>query len=255
MVMGIGFPSEAWRALTKTVAETREAAYGRGKREFELLKIGISETVTKYFTRVHVVLTKLMRHQVTIPAREIKCRVVRGITPRFPDEIREYTVKYDFDLKDLNAGLVRVESFQPDQERRDASAHALAVAHTGGGRAGARGGARGGKCFAKRHDGGRGRNQQQHHPEQIHPGQQQRSQHHQQQMLSWQPQQRRHPQHQQHDPWANWVRPPPQLQYRSGALHQRRQQHWRGDQSYWHQPRTCHRCGEVEHSPAECKAT
>ena len=76
-----------------------------------------------------------------------------------------YTVKCDFDLKDLEAELAQVESCQSHQERRNASAHVLAVAHAGGGRVGARGGARGQGCHskrsAKRHDDGRGRNQQQ----------------------------------------------------------------------------------------------
>ena len=82
---------------------------------------------------------------------------------------------------DLKAGLARVESFQLDQERRNASVHALAVTHADNGGNRARGGAsdrgRDDKYFRKRHDGGRGRNhqqQQQQHLRQMHPGQQQR---------------------------------------------------------------------------------
>ena len=37
MVMGIGPPSKAWRALTRI--ETREAAYDRAKNEFESLEM------------------------------------------------------------------------------------------------------------------------------------------------------------------------------------------------------------------------
>ena len=40
----------------------QEAAYDRAKSEFESLEIGVSEPVTKYFARVHVILTKLTRH-------------------------------------------------------------------------------------------------------------------------------------------------------------------------------------------------
>ena len=65
-------------------------------------------------------------------------------------------MKSDFDLKGLEVGLARMESFQSDQERRNASTHALAVAHAGGDRTGARGGVRGrgrhDKSSAKRHD-------------------------------------------------------------------------------------------------------
>ena len=48
-----------------------------------------------------------------------------------------YTIKGDFDLKDLKDGLAWVESFQLYQWKRNASAHVIDVAHAGGGRAGA----------------------------------------------------------------------------------------------------------------------
>ena len=42
MVIDIGSPSEAWRALTKIADETEEVAYDRTKREFETFEIGVS---------------------------------------------------------------------------------------------------------------------------------------------------------------------------------------------------------------------
>ena len=165
MVMYTGSLSEAWRALTKIAAETPEAAYGRVKREFESLEIGVSEYVAEYFARVHVILMKLARHQVTTSARKIKRRVLGGLTPRFPDDVRLYAMKGDFDVKELEEGIARAESFQSDQKGRSAPAHALAVAHAGGGRTGvgdrARGRGRYGRHPTKRHDDGRGSNQQQ----------------------------------------------------------------------------------------------
>ena len=177
MMIDIGSLSEAWRALTKIAADTEEAAYDRAKREFESLEVGVSESVAEYFARLHVILMKLARHKVTTSAREIKCTVLCSLTSRFPDEVRLYAMKGEtLDLKDLENGLARAESFQSDQERRNASAHALAVAHAGSGRTGDGGGARGrgrqGRRSGKRHDDGRGRNQQQGHPQQMHPGQQ-----------------------------------------------------------------------------------
>ena len=79
---------------------------------------------------MHVVLIKLARHKVTTLAREIKRTVLGSLTFRFPDEARLYAMKGEFDLKDPENGLARAESFQSDQERRNAPAHALAVAHT-----------------------------------------------------------------------------------------------------------------------------
>ena len=114
-VIDIGSLSEARRALTKIVAETEEAAYDRAKQEFESLEIGVSESVAEYFARVHVILMKLARHQVTTPAREIKRTVLGSLTSRFPGEFRLYATKGEtLDLKDLENGLARAESFQSD---------------------------------------------------------------------------------------------------------------------------------------------
>ena len=146
-------------------AKTQEAVYDGVKREFESLVTEASEPVAEHFARVHVLLMKLARQQVTTPAREIKRRVLGGLTPRFPGEVCLYAVRGEFDVKDLEEEIARAESFQSDQERRRASAHALAVAHAGCGQTGAGGGARGrgrhGRRSAKRLDDGRGRNQQQ----------------------------------------------------------------------------------------------
>ena len=139
MVIDVGSLSEAWRALTKTAAETQEAAYGRVR-----LARDRSESVAEYFARVHVIMMKLTIHQVITPAREIKRRVLGGLTL---DEVRLYAMKGEIDLKDLEEGIARAKSFQSDQERRSASAYALAVAHAGGGRTGAGGGS----CWRGRH--------------------------------------------------------------------------------------------------------
>ena len=63
----------------------------------------------------------LARHQVTITASEIKRMVLGSLTPRFPDKVRLYGMKDEtLDLKDLENGFARAESFQSDQERRSA---------------------------------------------------------------------------------------------------------------------------------------
>ena len=103
--MGIGYRSKAWRALTKTAAEKQEVVYDRAKGKFESIYIIVSETFTEHFARVHVVLS-LSRHKVNTPTHEIKRRVLRGLTPRLPDEIRMYTMEGGFVLKDLEAGIV-----------------------------------------------------------------------------------------------------------------------------------------------------
>ena len=49
MVIEIGSPSEAWRALQKIAVETEDGAYDRPKREFETLEMGANETVFQVF--------------------------------------------------------------------------------------------------------------------------------------------------------------------------------------------------------------
>ena len=52
----------------KIAADTQKAAHDRSKREVESLVIRVSEPVAEYFARVDVILTKLTKHQVTVPA-------------------------------------------------------------------------------------------------------------------------------------------------------------------------------------------
>ena len=64
MVMKIGSPSEAWRALKNITVETEDDAHDRSKREFETLQMGGSKTVSEYFARVNIILMKLQRYSV-----------------------------------------------------------------------------------------------------------------------------------------------------------------------------------------------
>ena len=174
MVMEIGPPSEAWRALKNIAVETEDYAYDRTKREFETLEMGANETVCEYFARVNIILMKLERHNITTPAREIKRIVMNSLTTRFPNETSMLAMKGEFDLSELEHGLVRVEKFRSDSSRSTPS-HALAVAHAGGGQTGTGGGTRGrgrqGRRSGGRHNDGRGRHQQ-GNPRQMHHGQQ-----------------------------------------------------------------------------------
>ena len=97
---------------TPLLNETEDDAYDRTKREFENLEIGASETVSEYFARVSIVLMKLERHNITTPAREIKRIVMKSLTPRFPNETSMLAMKGDFDLAELEHGLVRVEKLR-----------------------------------------------------------------------------------------------------------------------------------------------
>ena len=109
--------------------------YDRAKREFETLEIEANEFVSEYFARVNIVLMKLERLNIITPAREIKRIVLNSLAPRFPNKTCMYAMKGDFELKDLEHGLARVEKFRSDQ-KRGAPSHALDVARAGGGQTG-----------------------------------------------------------------------------------------------------------------------
>ena len=263
MVMEIGSPSEAWRALKKIAVETEDDAHDRTKREFETLQMGDSETVSEYFARVNIILMELERYNITTSAREIKRILMNSLTPRFPNETSMLAKKGDFDLAELEHGLVRVEKLRSDSSR-SAPSHALAVAHAGSGQTGTGSGTRGrgrkGRRSGGCHDDGRGRHQQ-GHPRHIHHGQQhqppaamsQQSYAWQQQQQQYQPQLSQGPHHQQPNPWSSWGRPPHQQQ-RGRAHHQRKPRHRGGYQA--HQQRVmCQQCGKEEHFPTDCVIT
>ena len=165
MVMEIGSPSVAWRALKKMAVETKDDAHNRAKREFETLQMGDSETVSEYFARVNIILMKLERYNIATSAREMKRVVMNSLTPRFPNETSMLAMRGDFDLADLELGLIRFEKLRSESSR-SASFHALAVAHAGSGQTGTGGGTRGRGRKSRRsgghHDDGGGRHQQGH---------------------------------------------------------------------------------------------
>ena len=235
MVMEMGSPPVAWRALKKMADETEDDAHDRAKREFETLQMGDSESVSEYFARVNIILMKLERYNITTSAREIKRVVMNSLTPRFPNETSVLAMRGDFDLAEVELGLIRVEKRRSESSRSTPS-HALAVAHAGSGQPGTGGGTRGrgrkGRRSGGGHDDGGGRHQQ-GHPQQMH---QQQQQQHQppsamsQQSYAWQQQQQQQPpfsqgpHHQQPNPWSSWGRPPHQQQ-REKAHYQRTPRH------------------------------
>ena len=178
MVMEIGSPSVAWRAFKKMADETEDDAHDRAKREFETLQMGDSESVSEYFARVNIILMKLGRYNITTSAREIKGVVMNSLTPRFPNETSVLAMRGDFDLVELELGLIRFEKHRSESSR-SAPSHALAVAHAGNGQTGTGGGTRGrgrkGRRSGGRHNDGGGHHQQ-GHPQQMHQQQQQQHQ-------------------------------------------------------------------------------
>ena len=270
LVMEIGCPSVAWRALKKMIGETGDGAHDRAKREFETLQMDDSESISEYFARVNIILMKLERYDITTSAREIKRVVMNSLNPRFQNETSILAMRGDFDLAELELGLIRIEKLRSESSR-SAPSNALAAAHAGHGPTGTGGGTRGrgrkGRRSGGRHGDGRDRHQQ-GHPQMHH--QQQQHQHQSpaamsQQSYAWQQQQQQPPaamsqqsrawrqHHQQPNPWSSWGRPPHQQQ-RGRAHHQRTPRHRGGHQAH-RQRAMCQQCGKEEHFPADCVIT
>ena len=268
--MEIGSPSVAWRALKKMVGETEDDAHDRAKREFETLQMDESESVSEYFARVNIILMKLERYDITTSAREIKRVVMNSLTPRFPNETSILAMRGDFNLAELELGLIRVEKLRSESSR-SAPSNALAVAHAGnaGTGGGTRGRGRKGRRSGGRHGDGRDRHQQ-GHPQMHH---QQHQHQHQppaampQQSYAWQQQQQQQQppaamlqqshawqqHHQQPNPWSSWGRPPHQQQ--RGRAHHQRTPRQRGGHQAHRQRAMCQQCGKEEHFPADCVIT
>ena len=206
---------------------------------------------------------KLERYNITTPAREIKRVVMNSLTPRFPNETSMLAMRGDFDLAELELGLIRVEKLRSESSR-SAPSHALVVAHASSGQTGIGGGTRGkgrkGRRSGGRHDDGGGRHQQ-GYPQRMHQQQQQQQQPPaamSQQSYAWQQQRQQQqyqppfsqgPHHQQPNPWSSWGRPPHQQQRRR-AHHQRTPRHRGGHQA--HQQRVMYKqCGKEEHFSAD----
>ena len=275
LVVEIGSPSVAWRALKKMVGEAEEDAHDRAKREFETLQMDDSESVSEYFARVNIILMKLERYNIATSAREIKRVVMNSLTPRFPNETSILATRGDFDLAELELGLIRVEKLRSESSR-SAPSNALAVAHAGHGPTGTGGGTRGRGRKGRRSGGhhGDGRDRHQQGDPQMHHQQQQQQQQQQrppaamsQQTYAWQQQQQQQQppaamsqqshawqqHHQQPNPWSSWGRPPHQQQ-RGRAHHQRTPRHRGGHQAH-RQRAMCQQCGKEEHFPADCVIT
>ena len=144
IVIDIGISLRSMACTDENRRRHRRGSVRQSDREIKSLEVRVSESVAEYFARVHFILMKLARHKVATPAREIKRTVLGSLTSRFSDDVRLYAIKGEtLDLKDLENELDRVESFQSDQERKNALAHALAIAHAGSDRTWGGGGARG----------------------------------------------------------------------------------------------------------------
>ena len=197
------------------------------------------ESMKEYIARAKSLALNVMYHDIGVTDQEISRRVLNGLLPSYAPEKRNFALKTDFSLAELEGGLVRVEELNRSPDGTDGN-HALAAgfkARSGGwsgGRGGHNDGGRG-----KRDGKGRPPNQRQPQHQPRHQREQQPA--HQPQQQQYQP---RHQQYQQQEPQQQYQRYQPRHQPQQPAQHS----------GGWGPSRVCFRCGKYGHFLSECRA-
>ena len=235
--------------------ESSDRARELAKKQFEELSMNDDEPMKEYIARAKSLALIVKYHDVEVTDQEISRRVLNGLPPLYAPVKRNFALKTDFSLAELEGGLVRVEELDTNPDGIDGN-HALAAgfkARNGGwseGRGGHDGGGR-----EKRDGKGRPPNQRQpqnqprHQREQqpVHQPQQQQYQprHQREQQPAHQQQyQQRHQQYQQQEPQQQYQRYQPRHQPQQPAQYS----------GGWGPSRVCFRCGKHGHFLSECRA-
>ena len=125
-----------------------------------------AESMKEYIARAKSLALNLKYHVIEVTEQEIRRRVLNGLPPSYAPEKRNFELKTDLSLAELEGGLVRVEEVNRSSDGTDGS-HALAAGFKArsDGRSGGRGGHNSGGR-GKREGKGRPPNQRQpqHHP-------------------------------------------------------------------------------------------
>ena len=238
-------PSEAWKILKSMVEDdSSDRAKEQAKKNFEGLSMDSAESMKEYIARTKSLDLNVQYYDVEVTDQEISRRVLNGLPPPYAPEKRNFALKTDFSLTELEGGLVRVEELNRSSDGTDGN-HALAAGFKArsGGRSGGRGG-HNGSGRGKRDGKGRPPNQRQPQHQQQQPQQQQHQPQHQQQQ----------PQQQQYQPWHQQQQPRHQYQQYQRYQPRHQPQH-RAQHSVGRGPsRVCFRCGKHGHFLSECRA-
>ena len=148
--------------------DNSDRAREMAKKQFEELSMNDDESLKEYIARAKSLALNVTYHDIEVTEQEISRRVLNGLPPSYAPEKRNFALKTDSSLADLEGGLVCVEGLNRSSDGTDGS-HALATGFKArsGGRSGGRGGHNGGGR-GKRDGKGRPPNQRQpqHQPRQ-----------------------------------------------------------------------------------------
>ena len=181
-------PSEAWKILKSVVEDDNsDRAKEQAKKNIEGLSMDSAESMKEYIAHAKSLALNVEYHDVEVTDQEISRRVLNGLPPPCAPEKRNFALKTDFSLAELEGGLVRVEELNRSSDGTDGN-HALTAGFkaSSGGRSGGRRG-HNGSGRGKRDGKGRPPNQRQPQHQQQQPQQQQYQPWHQQQQPQHQP--------------------------------------------------------------------
>ena len=103
-------PSEAWKILKSMVEDdSSERAKEQAKINFEGLSMNDAETMKEYTARAKSLALNVQYHDIEVSEQEISRRVLNGLLPSYAPEKRNFALKTNFTLAELEGGLVRVE--------------------------------------------------------------------------------------------------------------------------------------------------
>ena len=104
-----------------------------------------AEFTKEYIARAKSLTLNVQYHDFEVPEQEISRRVLNGLPPSYAPEKRNFALRTDLSLSELEGGLVRVEELHRSSDGTDGS-HTLAAGFKArrGGRSEGRGGHNGG---------------------------------------------------------------------------------------------------------------
>ena len=127
IVVGAKTLSEAWKILTSIVDDgDDERAKEQAKKEFEELSMNCIESMKEYIARAKSLALNIQYHGIEVTVQETSRRGSNGLPSAYAPQKRNFVLKPDFSLRDLEGGLVRVEELSRSLYGIDGS-HALVL--------------------------------------------------------------------------------------------------------------------------------
>ena len=112
-------PSEAWKILKSMVeGDNSDRAKEQVTKNFEGLSMDSAESMEEYIARAKSLALNVQYHDVEVTDQEISRRVLNGLPPPYAPEKRNFALKTDFSLAELEGHPIPPPSqeFPPPQE-------------------------------------------------------------------------------------------------------------------------------------------